>query len=122
MRRKEVLELFGRPGGRVLDVGFGTGDFFRALLEVADEVVALDSSPEMVEEAAKQRASLPEPHRIQVAVDDVTNLDRPDEHFDAIIGVGLVEYRARSTSDWHAPALRSRSTRGAPSVSSPRSA
>ena len=92
IRRQQVLALLGRPGGRVLDVGCGPGTFIPALLEVADEVVAVDSASAMIEKATALRDSLPEPHRVQLSVADVARLDFPDQHFDAIVGVGLIEY------------------------------
>ncbi|HWP45391.1 MAG TPA: methyltransferase domain-containing protein [Blastocatellia bacterium] len=94
IRRKYVLDLLGKPGGRVLDAGCGTGDFIPELLDRAEEVFALDFAEEMVEKAKSRIAPDERSRGVHFSVGDVCNLEFQDDYFDAIIAVGLIEYLA----------------------------
>jgi SAM-dependent methyltransferase len=74
-----LLQDFGVPGRRVLDVACGTGKSSLPLLERGYEVTACDLSPRMVE-AARRRVCLP-PERVFVA--DMRRLPRLPA-FDAV--------------------------------------
>ena len=79
------LEHFGvRPGEMVLDIGCGTGNLTRALLarmSDAGRVVAVDSSPRMVEQA---RRKVRDP-RVEWRTTDAGRLLFADERFDRVI-------------------------------------
>jgi ubiquinone/menaquinone biosynthesis C-methylase UbiE len=89
-RRDGVLELFDKTGGTYLDAGCGTGDLIPGLLERGGTVIAMDLSCGMIEQTRARVRSYP--GQVQFAVGDVTRLCYRDECFDAIIGVGLLEY------------------------------
>jgi ubiquinone/menaquinone biosynthesis C-methylase UbiE len=92
VRREQVLELFDKERGRYLDAGCGTGDFIPALLERGGEVFAVDVAAEMIRQAQARLSPFEDAARIHLSVADVTNLDFPENYFDAVIGVGLIEY------------------------------
>ena len=92
VRKQHVLDLFDKRGGRFLDAGCGTGDFLPDLLARGDEVCAVDFAEEMIEQAARRLGGSGHRARVRFSVGDVCNLEFPAEHFDGIIGVGLIEY------------------------------
>jgi ubiquinone/menaquinone biosynthesis C-methylase UbiE len=92
VRRKMVLELLNKEEGRYLDAGCGTGDFIPALLEREGEVFAVDVAAEMIRQTKARLSSLGNAARLHLFVADVTKLDFPERYFDAVIGVGLIEY------------------------------
>jgi ubiquinone/menaquinone biosynthesis C-methylase UbiE len=94
VRKQHVLQLFDKRGGRFLDAGCGTGDFIPDLLARGDEVCALDFAEEMIEQSRRRTGVNGDDGRVQFAVGDVCKLAYPDNHFDGIIGVGLIEYIA----------------------------
>lgn len=92
VRKQHVLDLFDKLGGRFLDAGCGTGDFVPDLLARGDEVCAVDFAEEMVEQAERRIGANGHQGRVRFSVGDVCNLAFPADHFDGIIGVGLIEY------------------------------
>lgn len=97
VRKQHVLDLFDKRGGRFLDAGCGTGDFVPDLLARGDEVFAVDFAEEMVEQAERRIGGNGHSNRVRFAVGDVCRLAFPANHFDGIIGVGLIEY----ITDYH---------------------
>ena len=96
VRRKHVLQLFDKTQGLYLDAGCGSGDFIPELLKRGGDVFAIDVAAEMIAQARQKFSALGEADRIHLAVADVNQLDFPQNYFDAVIGVGLVEYLSRS--------------------------
>lgn len=94
VRKSHVLDLFDKTGGRFLDAGCGTGDFVPDLAARGGDVVALDFAEEMVEQSKRRIGAAIDDRRVQFVVGDVTDLQFEDASFDAIIGVGLIEYLA----------------------------
>jgi SAM-dependent methyltransferase len=84
MRRKIARALARvRPGGRVLDVPCGTGQYTWCLAAQGFEVVAADNSPQMLEVAGRpqgQPKSQPE-----FKVIDIFNMPFPPASFDAAL-------------------------------------
>ena len=79
-----MLEALGLDGGRVLDVGTGSGYQAAVLAELADEVVTIERVPELAEEARRtlERAGY---ERVDVRVGDGT-LGVPERApFDGIV-------------------------------------
>jgi len=93
IRKQHVMQLFDKRGGRYLDAGCGTGDFLPDLAERGGEVYALDFAEEMIERA-QRKAEASGCQGVHFAVGDVCDLPYESNFFDAIIGVGLVEYLA----------------------------
>jgi len=92
IRKEHVLDLFTKRSGRYLDAGCGTGDFLPDLAARGGEVYALDFADEMIDRSKKKAEETGIASRCQFAVGDVYNLPYEKNFFDAIIGVGLVEY------------------------------
>ena len=83
---KEVLE--GRPAGRALDLGCGTGTDARYLAEQGWEVVGVDFVPQAIDTAKARVLNTGSP--VRFVVGDVTNLRGVgiDGPFDLLVDVG----------------------------------
>jgi len=92
VRKRHVMGLFDKTGGRFLDAGCGTGDFIPDLVGRNGKVTALDFAEDMIAQSRSRMAKKGLDKQVDFAVGDVTNLDFADNFFDAIIGVGLIEY------------------------------
>ncbi len=92
VRKRHVLSLFDKVGGRFLDAGCGTGDFIPDLIARQGRVTALDFAEDMIEQARARMARKGLDKQVDFVVGDVTRLEFDDNLFDAIIGVGLIEY------------------------------
>ena len=92
IRKHHVLDLFTKTSGRYLDAGCGTGDFLPDLVERGGEVYGLDFADEMIERSQRKVLEAGCADRVTFAVGDVYNLPYEPNYFDAIIGVGLIEY------------------------------
>jgi SAM-dependent methyltransferase len=86
-RRRYVLEMLGQGTGPVLDLGCGAGMFLQDLSSAGFAVAGADFSAEMVTLAARTDAGR---HRIIRA--DAQFLPFRAGSFQALIGVGLLEY------------------------------
>ncbi|WP_435347447.1 class I SAM-dependent methyltransferase [Haloarchaeobius sp. HRN-SO-5] len=74
-----VEEHFGDAGGRVLDIGCGTGRTTRPLSDMGFDVVGVDVSEEMVKRARTRHPG------IRFEVDDATDLRHDDGSFDHVL-------------------------------------
>lgn len=84
MRRKIARALTGvRPGGRILDIPCGTGQYTWRLAAEGFEVVAADNSPQMVEVAARPQCEAKIQPKFQVA--DLFNMEFEPGSFDAAL-------------------------------------
>jgi 2-polyprenyl-3-methyl-5-hydroxy-6-metoxy-1,4-benzoquinol methylase len=85
--RQAWLELLQESlpirGGKVLDVGCGTGSLSILLASLSFDVIGIDISPAMI--ALAQAKAAHSRHNIQFQVMDAASLDFPSGHFDAII-------------------------------------
>jgi ubiquinone/menaquinone biosynthesis C-methylase UbiE len=81
------------PPGRVLDLGTGTGFVAKALAEryPEAEVVGIDLSPEMIDQARRQ---LPSglAGRVRFEVGDAAALDCPDADFDLVVLSNMIPF------------------------------
>ena len=95
-----LLERLGGrlAGGRALEIGCGRGVGVALILDRfgADEVVAFDLDPDMVERARRRRAH--HHGRVTLSVGDATAIDQPDASFDAVFDFGIVHH----VPDWRA--------------------
>jgi ubiquinone/menaquinone biosynthesis C-methylase UbiE len=88
-RLDDILAKRLKPGCRVLDAGCGTGERVRKLLNLVDvgEIVALDSSPKMLDMARRKIAD----RRVRFVEGDVRQLPFTDNTFDAVISTWVLE-------------------------------
>jgi demethylmenaquinone methyltransferase / 2-methoxy-6-polyprenyl-1,4-benzoquinol methylase len=88
---REALRGRNRAEIRVLDVATGTGDLAIALRDAgADDVIGLDFSAPMLEEAVRKEAKAPGVRRITWVEGDAMSLPFPNQSFDAVtVAFGL---------------------------------
>ncbi len=82
-RRLAVQELGAPPGGLVLDVGTGTGDFLPLLVEAGYRVVGVDFTYAMMARAREKLAG--RIGRATLVAGDALALPFPDEVFDGLV-------------------------------------
>jgi ubiquinone/menaquinone biosynthesis C-methylase UbiE len=88
--RTEAIELLDvDPDDRVLDVGCGTGFGTEGLLEVVDEVHALDQSPHQL---AKAYEKFGKRGPVRFHLGDAERLPFRDDAFDVVWSSGSIEY------------------------------
>jgi ubiquinone/menaquinone biosynthesis C-methylase UbiE len=88
-RRRFALEMFAArvpPGSKVLDIGCGTGHLAGELMQRGYEAWGVDFSEGMVQYAREHYRS----DRFQVG--DIERIQFPDNTFDAVMCLGVVEY------------------------------
>src|SRR5262249_8907115 len=88
VRREKVLELFDRPGGKVLDVGCGPAVMTQAMLERGCSFWGVDPSPRMIEISRKL---FQENERVHFLSGDAMRMDFPDGQFDAVLCMGVID-------------------------------
>ena len=89
-----LARLGGRvEGGRALEVGCGRGVGTEIVLDVfgVAHVDAVDLDPDMVALARRRLGRRPR-DRWDVTVGDVTAVDAPDDHYDAVFDFGIVHH------------------------------
>ncbi len=84
---KEIIYKFLKDCTYFLDAGTGTGRFAIHLAKNGIDVVAIDSSKEMVEIARKKAQREGCQHRIQFIVSDIENLPFKDRSFDGVCSI-----------------------------------
>jgi SAM-dependent methyltransferase len=88
-RLRRVLELVAPvSSGKVLDIGCGPGILLSCMGGGQLELFGLDRSPEMVAEAKARTAGL----SVNLAIGRIENLPFPDQSFDVIMALGVLEY------------------------------
>jgi ubiquinone/menaquinone biosynthesis C-methylase UbiE len=85
-RMRRVLELFDQPGRRVLDAGCGPGVMAGTLAAAGCDVTGMDIAYRM-SALAQQRYP-----KARFGVSDVKLLPFADQHFDAVLAMGVLEY------------------------------
>ena len=84
-RRRTVALAGVRDGDAVLDMACGTGDLTEAFLRTgATEVIGGDFTPEMLDQARRKAARLPEGARPVYEHADAMNLEYDDQRFDVV--------------------------------------
>ncbi len=85
-RMARVLELFDQPNGRVLDVGCGPGVMAGVLAQMGCDVTGVDLAHGMTVLARERQP------QARFGVSDIQALPFADEHFDAVLAMGVIEY------------------------------
>lgn len=91
IRREKVFSLIpdAKNEGQVLDIGCGPGIMVEGLLEKGYRVHCIDASPQMIHLAKKQYGSH---EKVVIEVGDVEKLYFPNNTFQIILAMGLMEY------------------------------
>lgn len=74
---------------KALEIGCGTGEFTRLLASRAQNVVALDLSPNMIRCAREQSASY---RNIEYVLGDFMNLALPSESYDCVVSIATLHH------------------------------
>ena len=88
VRRARVMELFDKPGGRVLDVGCGPGVLVSSMLSRGCDFWGLDGSPRMIEQCNRNFGGRDRTHFV---VGNATALPFDDCFFDAVTCLGVID-------------------------------
>ena len=88
LRKQRVLELFDKPGGNVLDVGCGPGVMVEDLLARDCAFWGMDPSSTMIDQGRRYFGSR---HNTHFSVGAAEETGFPDNFFDAVICMGVVE-------------------------------
>ncbi|MDP9007337.1 MAG: class I SAM-dependent methyltransferase [Pseudomonadota bacterium] len=80
-----------KAGTRILDVGCGVGRWSRLLAARGANVLGVDLSPTMIEQAQQRAASEGVADRCRFQVQDLSNLS-VGEHFDLVLGVTVLQH------------------------------
>jgi ubiquinone/menaquinone biosynthesis C-methylase UbiE len=88
VRRQRILQLFDKPGGEVLDVGCGPGVMAQAMVDLGCTFWGLDPSERMLEIC---RGRFKDDHRIKFLSGEATRIGFPDESFDAVLCMGVID-------------------------------
>ncbi len=86
-----AIELLGLDGGKVLDVGCGTGFSLEVLKENGFEVFGVDLAEEMVK-IAKSKG-------FEVKLGSMLELDYADECFDGLISISAMQWISGNNAD-----------------------
>lgn len=84
---KETVYRYLKDNNNVLDAGTGTGRFAIYLAQMGLNVVAMDTSPEMIKIARNKAQELGCQHRIQFVVADIENLPFKATSFDGFCSI-----------------------------------
>lgn len=91
VRREKTLAVIpeAKEGKKALDIGCGPGIMAEGLLEKNYSVACVDAAPSMINLVKEKFSSNP---KITAGTGDVNELNFPDNSFDLIIAMGLLEY------------------------------
>jgi len=96
-RRKSIISMLaeeshktGSRFKRCLDIGCGTGDYLKELLDFTEEVTGADYAEGMLLEA-RDRIKGHE-RSIKLSQEDIEGMSFPDNYFDFVICAGVLEY------------------------------
>jgi ubiquinone/menaquinone biosynthesis C-methylase UbiE len=88
VRRERVLELFDKPGGKVLDVGCGPAEMVQPLLDLGCEFWGVDPSARMIEICQSRFGELKNAHFV---LGEASRLVFSDNSFDAVLCMGVID-------------------------------
>lgn len=87
-----VLGMFDKDGGKVLDIGCGPAVMADDLLKRGCTFWGIDVSEKMISLARARMESHRLKSRAHFSVGDIENLEFPDDFFDAVLCMGVLEY------------------------------
>lgn len=79
----------GQPFGRALNLGTGEGDYDQMIKQHCQQLVACDINEQDIAYARELNAGLPQ---LEYRIEDALQLSFPDEHFDCITSVDVIEH------------------------------
>ena len=88
VRRQRVLELFDKPGGKVLDVGCGPAEMVQDLLKLGCEFWGVDPSARMIEICLGRHE---QKRNVHFLLGEARRLEFPDRFFDAVVCMGVID-------------------------------
>lgn len=88
-RRQSFRYLSRRPNQRILEIGVGPGSTLE-FYPPKTELVGIDISAAMIEEARKKAANLNGGSRFHLQVMDAADLQFPDDHFDVVMAAYVI--------------------------------
>ena len=91
-RVEEFLVSHMRPGQSVLDVGCGTGPMVDFFCSRGLHYCGLDVAQGMLDSISRQFSNAPYKERIELQIGSSESIPYPDNSFDLIVGMGLLEY------------------------------
>ena len=90
VRRERAKELLGTGSlGKLLDVGGATGTYYALVKDQTTSYDIVDISPQMIEKATEQFGA---DAKLSCRVASAYELPFPDETFDTVLEMGLLEY------------------------------
>jgi SAM-dependent methyltransferase len=92
IRHHRILEMVGTSGGRMLDIGCGSGRLLFDLRQLGFKVFGVDYSSSMVAASRalfRGRGAVPSP---PLAVEDIERLAFRDGSFDLVVAAAVIEY------------------------------
>ncbi len=87
VRKERFLELLGSGRGMLLDLGCGPGIMAKEILDLGWQYHGCDASKEMIDEAQARVKGT------SFSVGRAEQINFPDNTFDVVVAMGLVEYR-----------------------------
>lgn len=87
--RQAAVAAAERVGGRILEVGIGTGISLQ-LYSACNRIVGIDLSPEMLRKARRRVAALSLINVEQLTIMDAEHLSFPDASFDAVVASHVI--------------------------------
>jgi 2-polyprenyl-3-methyl-5-hydroxy-6-metoxy-1,4-benzoquinol methylase len=91
IRKQRVLELLDRAGGNLLDVGCGAGAMAADAVALGYRFWGIDGSCRMIETC---RSTFRYDSRMHFSVGCATRIDFPDNFFDAVLCMGVIDHVA----------------------------
>lgn len=88
IRREKVLRMFDQPGGKVLDVGCGPAVMAQEILDRGCGFWGVDPAIKMLDICRRRLADQP---RAQFLQGDAAGLAFPNEFFDAVLCMGVID-------------------------------
>lgn len=91
VRREKILAIIpeAKENKKALDIGCGPGIMAEGLLKKNYNVACVDAAPNMINLVKEKFSSNP---KIKAEIGDVNKLNFPDNSFDLVIAMGLLEY------------------------------